>query len=245
MSEVLEQAPPLAPETETPGAGETAPEPSEPVENKAPEAPEWSKPVQKVQERTANMEKKIDRLTEAVEALASQPQTVETKDELAELMEQAKGFDPLVPGISEHLGKIVNAVRAETRAARAEAREARESIDSQGDFEAFISRVAELVPGKQEEFRRDYIKAQREIMDDAKSNGEKVKSTDLKYALGFFTRQWIKEQKTAPAPAPTRSATVRGFGSSGGKPRDDLEILRSGHYVDTKGNVVQGNVLGI
>ena len=238
MSETIDQAPPLAPpETE---AQETVA--AETVEE-TPAKPDWSGPLQKEQEKRANLERSIDSIKESIKALAERPQTAAVKEEVDELLEEAKALDQYVPGISGILQKMQGKAVKEAKEARAEAKQLRELLDSRGEFETYMA-------DKPPAFRKDYAEAQAEIMKEAEDAGDKVTPRELRLAMGQWAKQWFKENGIKPKESGGKSATGRpiiptGSGARGTGSADPLEVLRAGRLPDGKGGSKPGNLLGI
>ena len=240
MSETIDQAPPLAPpetEVQETVAAETVEE--------TPAKPDWSGPLQKEQEKRANLERSIDSIKESIKALAERPQTAAVKEEVDELLEEAKALDQYVPGISGILQKMQGKAVKEAKEARGEAKQLREALDAAGAFDDFMA-------DKSPAFRKAYVSEQHRIEAKYKTAfGDNITKKELRVAMGEWSERWEEkdgggEKKESGGKSATgRPIIPTGSGARGTGSADPLEVLRSGRLPDGKGGSKPGNLLGI
>ena len=243
MSETLEQTlPPLTPAEESPPEtteGETPT--SEAGESPTPETPNFSKQLQKEQEKRANLERKIDSIADSIKALAERPQTAAVKEEVDELMEEAKKLDEYVPGIGSVLAKMNAKALKEAQEARSEAKSLREQLDSRDAF-------GEYMADKPAGFREDFTEAEAEMRREAKEAGETVTSRELQLAMKQWAKQWFKDHdQTAPTGTgrASRSVIPAPEARRSAKTVDLAEVYAAGRVPDGRGGTKPGNKLGL
>jgi hypothetical protein len=242
--EILDQLPPLTPESAETVAEETTDETvvetaEESAAEETPKMPDWSPPVQKLQEKFATFQRHIlEALTELKSARAA-PQQEAARDELNDLLEEAKKFDDLMPGYSAHTGKILGKLR-EALALKGELPALREAVQNREDVSAYMA-------DKPAGFKEAYATAQAELIEEAKASGDNVTQRELRLALGVWAKNWLKENKTAPKPRPGaggRSVIPAPAARRTGKVPDQLDMESNGYVPDGKGGFRSGNKLG-
>ncbi len=214
------------------------------VTEEAPATPDYSKLLQKQQEKSANLERKLDAVL-AQMANSTKPATAAQVDELAEIEAAVNGewgaeADKYVPGLSKTLKAIAAKVKKSGGDDTSKVAELERRLAEREQFDDFMA-------DKPAAFRKDYKAEVDRLRQEIADEGDEVTDRELRIAMKQFTKQWFKEQEE-PEPESDKPATRKPVIPTGGGGRRKPDTVVTPQQAKERlqnPRPGQGNMLGI